>query len=119
MRYPERGVLLALLGEPASVRQIGEHRIGRSFSRKVRIVLTIKDPKTARLAQELAKVTKESIANAVAVALQERLDRVRAAEDPMRLAAELLKIGHHCAKHATLDPRSPDEILGYDENGLL
>jgi antitoxin VapB len=34
------------------------------------------------------------------------------------LAAELLEIGQRCAALPDLDPRTPDEILGYDANGL-
>ncbi|HEV3155989.1 MAG TPA: type II toxin-antitoxin system VapB family antitoxin [Candidatus Baltobacteraceae bacterium] len=81
-------------------------------------MLSIKDTETERLAHELAQATRESITDAIAVALQERLDRVRAAADSVRLTADLLEIGHHCAQHATLDPRSPDEILSYNESGL-
>ena len=34
-------------------------------------------------------------------------------------AHELLEIGRRCATHPVLDHRSADEILGYNENGLL
>jgi antitoxin VapB len=34
------------------------------------------------------------------------------------LSEELLAIGRRCAALPELDPRAPDEILGYDENGL-
>ena len=34
------------------------------------------------------------------------------------LAAQLLEIGTRCAALPVLDPRSGDEILGYDEHGL-
>jgi hypothetical protein len=34
------------------------------------------------------------------------------------LAEELDEIALHCSRLPVLDNRSPDEILGYDENGL-
>ena len=34
------------------------------------------------------------------------------------LKAELLKIGKSCSALPLLDNRAPDEILGYDNNGL-
>jgi antitoxin VapB len=42
-----------------------------------------------------------------------RRDRVQ-----RRLADELDEIAQHCARLPALDPRTPDEILGYDEHGL-
>jgi antitoxin VapB len=48
-------------------------------------------------------------------ALRERLKRDRGSAD--RIAAQLMKIG---SRYATLTDtgRSPDDILGYDEQGL-
>jgi antitoxin VapB len=81
-------------------------------------MLSIKDPTTDHLARELAKLTKESITEAVAIALRERLDRIRNTKKTELLVRDLMEIGQHCAAHATLDQRTPDEILGYDEHGL-
>ena len=47
----------------------------------------------------------------------DRLARVRRARGP-RLSDELLKIARRCARLPLKDPRSADEILGYDERGL-
>lgn len=33
-------------------------------------------------------------------------------------ADELDEIALHCSRLPVLDPRTPDEILGYDEHGL-
>ncbi len=35
-----------------------------------------------------------------------------------RLSDELLDIGERCAGLPDLDSRSPDEVIGYDEQGL-
>ena len=82
------------------------------------MALNIKDPQTDRLARELARVTGESLTTAVAVALQERLDRVRHRPRGRDLAAELDEIALRCAALPSLDVRPDDEILGYDERGL-
>jgi hypothetical protein len=41
-------------------------------------------------------------------------DPERPADD---LAARLREIGEHCAALPDIDPRSPDDIIGYDETG--
>jgi antitoxin VapB len=47
-------------------------------------------------------------------------DRERPSEPLVqrRLVDELDEIALHCARLPVLDPRTPDEILGYDEHGL-
>jgi antitoxin VapB len=82
------------------------------------MALNIKDPKTDTLARELARTTGESITEAVAVAVEERLDRLRAGRRSRRLADELDEIALRCAALPVLDDRSEDEILGYDLDGL-
>jgi antitoxin VapB len=83
------------------------------------MALSIKDPNADRLARELARSTGESLTEAITVALRERLQRVRrlTRQDP-KLADELMEIARRCAALPVLDDRTPDEILGYDQNGL-
>jgi antitoxin VapB len=80
--------------------------------------LSIKDEETHRLARRLARLTKESITEAVGKAVRERLERVRQA-DGDGLAERLLKIGKECAPLWKEPFRSMDhgELL-YDEKGL-
>jgi antitoxin VapB len=80
--------------------------------------LNIRNPEAEELAAELAKQTGETKTEAVIKALRDRLDRVRRERSKRRLIDELEKIADHCASLPLLDDRSPDEILGYDENGL-
>ena len=84
------------------------------------MALSLKDPDTERLAREIAELTGESVSDAVHRALAERLERetLRRGRSKDGLAAELNKIALHCASLPDLDTRSPDEIIGYDENGL-
>ena len=89
---------------------------------------TIDDPEVERLARELAEATGEPLSNAVAAALRERLDRARAGWDAGRRGApqhggapqfrSVEEIQAYVASLPVLDPRTPDEIVGYDESGL-
>ncbi|MBI4862195.1 MAG: type II toxin-antitoxin system VapB family antitoxin [Candidatus Riflebacteria bacterium] len=82
------------------------------------MAFSIKNQEADLLARELAKVTGESLTDAVTTALRDRLARLRARKGPRRLSAELMEIGHRCARLPLLDGRSPDEILGYDDAGV-
>ncbi len=80
--------------------------------------LNIKNREAHRLAEELAKLTGESMATAVTIAVRERLDRVRQEHSPS-LADRLLTIGRDCAAHLKEPFRSADHAeLLYDERGL-
>lgn len=82
------------------------------------MALNIRNRETEKLAEALAKYTGETKTAAVTKALRDRLDRVRRERSGRRLADELDEIALHCAALPVLDPRTPDEILGYDERGL-
>jgi antitoxin VapB len=84
------------------------------------MALSLKDPETDRLAREVARMTGESLTEAVRKALSERLERerLRREQRARELVEELNEIARHCAALPDLDSRSPDEIIGYDENGL-
>jgi len=60
--------------------------------------LNIKSEQTHRLAQELARLTGETMTAAVDKAVRERLERVRSDKNG-GLAERLLKIGRECAAH--------------------
>ncbi|HMA46543.1 MAG TPA: type II toxin-antitoxin system VapB family antitoxin [Frankiaceae bacterium] len=95
-------------------------RLGRFFLVRYlsAMPLSIKDPETDRLARELSHATGESLTTAVAIALRERLERVRGRPRGQDLAAELDAIALRCAALPVLDERPEQEILGYDEHGL-
>jgi antitoxin VapB len=81
------------------------------------VALSIKHPEADRLARELARETGEGLTEAVLAALRERLQRVKRRRGPS-LADELNEIARRTAAMPVLDPRSPDEILGYGSDGL-
>lgn len=80
--------------------------------------LNIKNEEADRLARELAKKTGETITDAVIKALRDRLLREQGRRSEPDLAWELLEIGRRCAALPVLDPRTADEIIGYDEHGV-
>jgi antitoxin VapB len=86
--------------------------------RNLVIPLNIKDRATEQSVRELAALTGETVTTAVRRAAEERLYRVRRARAAGTLAAELLAIGRRCSALPDLDPRTADEILGYDKQGL-
>jgi antitoxin VapB len=82
------------------------------------MALNIRNEEAESLAAALAKLTGESKTAAVTKALRERLMRVSREKRQRDRIAELTDIALRCARRPVLDPRSADEILGYDENGL-
>ncbi len=107
------------------------------------MALTIEHPAVEELARELAKRTGESVDDAVATAIRERLERSASPKnrpvgvirdpmveeivermrrqplpDPEAAHAAIREIQESLAKLPVLDSRSPDELLGYDEFGL-
>lgn len=79
--------------------------------------MNIKSDDTHRRAKELARITGETIAEAVDRAVSERLERLRRQRNRKALAAKLLKLGDQCSRLPVVDKRSADEML-YDERGL-
>ncbi|HTG35569.1 MAG TPA: type II toxin-antitoxin system VapB family antitoxin [Thermoanaerobaculia bacterium] len=82
------------------------------------MALNIRNSEAEKLAETLAKLTGETKTEAVTQALRDRIARLRRERTRRRLADELDEIATHCARLPVLDPRTPDAILGYDENGL-
>jgi antitoxin VapB len=81
-------------------------------------MLNIKNPEADKLARLLAQQTGETITEVVIKALREKLIREQGKKAPVELKEALLAIGNRCAALPDRDPRSPDEIIGYDEYGL-
>jgi antitoxin VapB len=70
-----------------------------------------------RLAREIASQTGESLTGAIQ-ALEERLDRLKSHRRGQLVASQLADILRRVDQLPTLDSRTADEILGYDEHGL-
>lgn len=82
------------------------------------MALSIKKAETERLARTVAKETGESITEAIEQSLRERLERLRRKRQAKLLSESVEDILRRVDKLPTLDTRSEDEILGYDEYGV-
>jgi antitoxin VapB len=79
------------------------------------MALSIRSAEVERMARELSRRTGEGMTEAIKAALEARLDdQTEAAKSR---ANKLRAIARECVKAETLDTRSEDEILGYDEDG--
>jgi antitoxin VapB len=79
--------------------------------------LNIKSAKAYELARRVAQATGESLTEAVAIALEERLTRIDPSPDA--LAEEILALGRDCAGRLEEPWRSLDHAeLLYDDKGL-
>lgn len=79
--------------------------------------ISIKNAETEELARQLAKETGESITEVIRKSLQDRLQRVRGRRHAKALPEQVADILQRMDGLPTLDERSEDEILGYDQNG--
>jgi antitoxin VapB len=82
------------------------------------MALSIKDPETERLARTLAQLTGENITTATKRAIEERLRRLGGHSRKANLLEDLAEIRRRWSALPVLDDRTPEDILGYDENGL-
>jgi len=79
--------------------------------------LSIRSRKVEELARLLADRTGVTMTDAIAEALQARLEGMGALPD--QVLARLEAIASACAALPDLDTRPSDEILGYDAEGLF
>jgi len=82
------------------------------------MALSIKNPRTERLAREVAMEARETLTEAITVALDERLARLRGRRSVDSERDALEAICEQLRSVPDQDPRTPDEVLGYDEHGL-
>lgn len=81
------------------------------------MALSIKSAEAERLARQLAAERNTTLTEAVIEALRAELQRRRGRRTAPSLREALLEISDRCAALPDLDTRTPDEILGYDEQG--
>jgi antitoxin VapB len=82
------------------------------------MAILIKDQEADQMIRMLAERTGESITDAVKQAVRERLERVPLTEDEIAARKRKIEalIARACAM-PTIDDRTPDEIIGYNEFG--
>jgi len=81
------------------------------------MALSIKSDEADRLARDLASITGETLTDAVTIALRERLERERAASVTTTVR-RLVRLTEEVRSLPVLDEREPEDIVGYDEQGL-
>ncbi len=72
--------------------------------------LNIKDEQTHAMARKLADLTGETMTKAVKTAIPQGKKR--------GIADKLNRLAEYYSSLPVYDDRTPDEIIGYDENGL-
>ena len=82
------------------------------------MALSIKNESTEHLARQIARLTGESITEAIQKSLAERWQRLKAQHRNHALVAHIEDVLRRVDALPALDSRSADEILGYDEIGL-
>jgi antitoxin VapB len=82
------------------------------------MALSIKSIETEHLARKIAAKTGESLTGAIQKALEERLERLNNDRRSQAIAAQIDDILERVDAMPDLDARTPDEIIGYDEDGL-
>ena len=80
--------------------------------------LSIRNARAESLARDVAARTGESMTEAIIVALEERLARLRSRRETTAAARGLLRIARRIGRRPTRDRRTPEQILGYDKHGL-
>lgn len=80
--------------------------------------LSIRNPKAEQLAREIVSITGEKITKEIILALEDRLARLRGRNTCSDITEEIIQISKRCRSLPDLDKRSPEEILGYNENGV-
>ncbi|MBU2644575.1 type II toxin-antitoxin system VapB family antitoxin [bacterium] len=81
------------------------------------MAISIRNEKTEKLAREVAVLTGKNMTAAITLALEEQLERIKGRKATMDLVEEIIQISERCKSLPDIDPRTPDEILGYDQDG--
>ncbi len=81
------------------------------------MAISIRNQNAEQLAREVASVTGESITQAIIHALKERLERLRGRRTAPDALSDIMAISKRCSELPEIDPRSGDEILGYNKDG--
>jgi antitoxin VapB len=82
------------------------------------MALSIRNPETEKLARQVSRLTGENLTEAIDKSLEERLERLKRNRGQNAVRRKIDKILARVDALPDLDTRTPDEIIGYDENGL-
>ncbi len=82
------------------------------------MALSIRNPLAEKLAREVSTASGENMTWSIIHALEEKLERLRGRKTATDTAQEILRISKRCSALPDLDTRMPEEILGYNQNGI-
>ncbi len=82
------------------------------------MAISIRNEKTEKLAREVSLLTGENLTQTITHSLEERLNRLKGRKMTIDLKQEIMLISDRCKSLPDIDPRAPDEILEYDQNGV-
>jgi len=83
------------------------------------MALSIKNSQAEKLAREVAAISGESLTQAIIHALEERLERLSGKRSATDIRQEIMAVSRRCSSLSDIDKRSPDEILGYNQSGII
>ena len=83
------------------------------------MALSIKNEEVERLVRTLSKETGKGVTEIILSALKVQYEKQQRAKQAPSLYEEVLDIAQRCGNLPILDPRPPEQILGYDEKGGL
>ena len=81
--------------------------------------INIKNAEAEQLARLVAREADETVTEAITQALKERLAKLRGRRTADHRLDRVLELARQAAALPDFDPRSPAEILGYDDVGAL
>ena len=82
------------------------------------MALSIKNPDVDQMARELAEITGESLTDAIANALKERLEREAGKRNRNRFREDIHRIQQRISRLDHQIKLSDEDIIGYDEAGI-
>ena len=81
------------------------------------MALSVRDREAETIAREMAQRRGVTITQIVSEALREKGRSDRQAGSGRVLVSEMMAIARRCGARKVIDPRSSNEILGYDRHG--
>jgi antitoxin VapB len=82
------------------------------------MAMSIKSHEAEALARKVSAITGENLTAAIVTALRERLQHLENSSQRDSLADQLNDIARRSAELPVLDPRTAEEIIGHDDEGV-
>ena len=83
------------------------------------MALSIRNSQAEKLAREVAAISGENLTQAIMHALEERLERLTGRRITTDIVQEIMAISQRCSSLPDKDKRLPEEILGYNQSGII